>query len=239
MSTRIFSAFRSSGGASNSSVNGNSGHGNQHQNHLPHNHQSNGHGFGKSNIVNVKSVLSTSNAPASAPSHQSQLQRKVSGRRSPTDATHAYVQDPANAATKSESLASPESKRSFSTAREGASDLGHGAGLGAVAGTPAGTGGTASSPQQKEIELNIRLADSGFGNDIVVATAVQHIDKPASPATVLSRTEEPTKPENAVKLIAGEPPTKSGKALDILLGIPNETPAKAISTLTGEFICST
>lgn len=84
------------------------------------------------------------------------------------------------------------------------------------------------------IEEKASLADSGLGKSVFVDGEEEKQDKPADPEEVLIRKEEPTRPVNEVKLIAGEPPTRSGKALDRLIGIPSETPAKAISTLTGK-----
>lgn len=82
-------------------------------------------------------------------------------------------------------------------------------------------------------ESENKLSDSGIGKSPVKQASSDGSDKPANPEEVLKRLEEPTKPVNAIRLIAGEPPTTSSKALDRLIGIPNETPAKAVSTLTG------
>lgn len=84
-------------------------------------------------------------------------------------------------------------------------------------------------------EHDTKLSDSGIGKSPAKQEKNDGNDGPANPEEVLKRLEEPTKPVNAVKLIAGEPPTTSPKALDRLIGIPNETPAKAVSTLTGVY----
>lgn len=97
-----------------------------------------------------------------------------------------------------------------------------------------------------------RLSDSGLGKSLPASSSLAAAalatadgggtgtgkDKPANPEEVLKRNGEPTRPFNAVELIAGEPPTNSSKVLDRLIGIPNETPAKAVSTLIGTLLSS-
>lgn len=131
---------------------------------------------------------------------------------------------------------------SFTTAREGgADDIVSDAG-----GQPkievASTTTTTTLHQNAAVVDKNALADSGLGKSVSADAEGEKHDKPAHPQEVLQRKEEPTRPVNEVRLMAGEPPTKSGKALDRLIGIPNETPAKAISSLTGEhsfFLLST
>lgn len=87
--------------------------------------------------------------------------------------------------------------------------------------------------ESRGLERENTLSDSGLGQS--PARTQDGKEKPVNPEEVLKRSQEPTRPVNAIKLIAGEPPTTSSKALERLIGIPAETPAKAVSTLTGMF----
>jgi hypothetical protein len=130
---------------------------------------------------------------------------------------------------------------SYTTARE-VSELGH---------HEEPQHNTSGNSTRDEREKN-RLSDSRLGKSIPASSSLAAAapatavgdgtgtgkDKPANPEEVLKRNGEPTRPVNAVKLIAGEPLTNSSKALDRLIGIPNETPAKAVSTLTGTLLSS-